>query len=244
MHRRDLFRLLARLVGLQQHLDGPERILVAEHRDRRAGRDRDARGDGVERSVRIGVQRQPARHVGALRQRREIDVAQVQLHVDDRRLQRLAGALLPQLHGAVRRRCCPPNSGPASLSRRSVPRSRPNLATSSGSLRAARADALDVGLAADARIFEAAVGLRVDARALGDRRQAQLVEQPRRDRRRPRPAPRRSSGVRDSTEPFAVAVAPGDGDRQPVGLHPIGAPARRCRAMRTSLRQAGRASGA
>ena len=140
---------------------------------------RDARGDSASSGpCASACSDSRPRDVGAPRQRRQIDVAQVQLQVDDRRAQRLARALLPQLHGAAAVDAAAEHR-PRPACRGAACRARGRTcATSSGSLRPPALMPCDAGVAGHARILEAAVGLGVDARALGERRQAHLVEQP------------------------------------------------------------------
>ena len=120
--------------------------------------------------------------------------------VDDRRAQRLARALLPQLHGAAAVDVAAEHR-PRQLVEAQRAALEAELGDQLGELAPARADALDAGVAGDARIFEAAVRLGVDARALGDAAAGPSRRAAGRDRRRPRPARRRSSGVRGSPTP-------------------------------------------
>ena len=95
-------RLDGQRLAVEREVHGADGERVAERRDRRAGGDRDVRRDGVEGTVRVGRDRDAPGHAGLGGQRRQIDVARVELQIDDGRLERLAGAFLPEAHRAVR----------------------------------------------------------------------------------------------------------------------------------------------
>ena len=160
--------------------------------------------------MRVGVQRQPARDVRAacVSSARSMSRS-VELHVDDRRAQRAGSRASPRASRCRARRCGRRTPPRTSLSRRATPCSRPNLRDQLGELAPAGADALDAWRRRSTRGFsKLPVRLGVDARALGQRRQPHLVEQPAEivaDHAQPE---RRSAGARGSTDPFAVAVAP------------------------------------
>ena len=236
------------LVGDPQRLDG-ERLaverqvhradgeLVAERGDRRAGGDRDVRRDGVERTVRVGGERDPTGHAGLGGQRRQIDVARLELQIDHRRLERLAGALLPEPQRAVRVDL-PAERRPGETleARQAVLEPEAHAELAHGAL--SGAETVHRRLARDARIVEAAVGLEVDARVLGERRQAELAAEP--------PEIEGHHVERQVEElpieidrPARGGVGAGDGDRQAAGLRPGRPPARRPRAR--APRAAGRA---
>ena len=194
---------LAGLVGLQQHLDRPERIGVAHDGHGRARRDGDARGD-ARRAGRCASACNDSRprEVVLPRQRRQVDVAQVQLR--GRRSASAAGcSRASPTAGRCRGRRCGRRTPVRRACRGAASRARGRTcATSSGSLRPPALMPCDVGVARDARdLSKRAVRLGVDARALGERRQPHLVEQPAEIGSPPRPARRRSAGARDSPTP-------------------------------------------
>ena len=101
-----------------------------------------------------------------------------------------------------------------------MPRSRPNFATSSGSLRPPALIPWTLASPARRGIFEAALGLGVDARALGERRQAHLVEQLAEIRRRHAEAEIDQLALQVH-RPLRGRRRARDRHGQTVGLHPV-----------------------
>ena len=185
-------------------VDRPERVVVAEHGDRRAGRDGHLRGHGVERAVRLGVQRQPPAHdLGAVpaQHARGRCRARPASRRRPATAQRAARPLLPELHGPVPS-MRPPNTGPGELiagdARARGRTSRPARAACARR----RSTPLDDRRRPPTRIFELPVGLGVDARVSWRAAAAPIsLEQPAEIVARPRPARDRSAGARVRPSP-------------------------------------------